>query len=548
MATHTAFRRQPVPQQVAQKLTAASIPAPTRGLTISENFAFMKPGGSLICDNWVPTMRGIKLRGGFIRWAELPETTPIFSGFEYSSANIQNMFAGNATKLYDVTTPIPILVKAGQNSGNYAAAQLANADGDHLVVVNDAGDPPLRFDGATWEVLDAGYTPPVDKPSKITGPPGSAVVAGANLVHVWKYRNRLFFIEVGSMNAWYLPLNSVGGLLAQIPLSGAASQGGKLMFGASWSLDAGDGIDDKCVFCTDQGELLIFTGSNPSDPNNWRQEGRFQIPPPMGMNAHVQLGGDLLIATLDGIMPISAAISKEAELLDFAAITINIRSMWRAEAIDKREWAWSMKRWDEYGGMFVTWPGGKPGNHRCAVVNTGTNAWCRFTGWDATCFMTQRGNMFFGTQTGVVMQADRGGYDDGAPYVATMVGGWGALQSQPSQLVWHQARATFSSGERDPFLPQLGSCVNFTIVLPPQPPAGTDPGGIDVWDQGLWDQALWDQASAGDPAVRNTGWVSIGATGFTHAPVIQVTVAQQAKPTVEMIAIDATFERIGVNV
>ena len=61
------------------------------------------------------------------------------------------------------------------------------------------------------------------------------------------------------------------------PLAGAATKGGKLLFGASWSIDAGDGIDDKCVFVTDLGELLIFTGSNPADAANWRQEGRYQI-------------------------------------------------------------------------------------------------------------------------------------------------------------------------------------------------------------------------------------------------------------------------------
>jgi hypothetical protein len=37
--------------------------------------------------------------------------------------------------------------------------------------------------------------------------------------------------------------------------------------------------------------------------------------------------------------------------------------------------------------------------------------------------------------------------------------------------------------------------------------------------------------------------VSIGMTGFSHAPIVQVTVAQQAKPEVELISIAATFER-----
>jgi len=43
-------------------------------------------------------------------------------------------------------------------------------------------------------------------------------------------------------------------------------------------------------------------------------------------------------------------------------------------------------------------------------------------------------------------------------------------------------------------------------------------------------------------------WVSIGMTGFSHAPVVQATIAQQAKPNVELIAISAVFERCGINV
>jgi len=554
MSAHLAFRRQPVPQQVAQKHTAATLPAPTRGLNTNDNLAFMKPGAAVVLDNWAPTTRGIKLRAGFIPWATLPGGTPVVSSFEYASAGVQRMFAATLDTLYEVTSPVAAVVKAGQLSGNYAASQMANAAGDWLIAVNDFGDPPLRFDGSLWEVMDAAYMPPAGKPSKITVDmikyPDANIENGSNLVYVWKYRNRFFFIEASSMNAWYLPINAVGGQLEMIPLSGAASKGGKLLFGAVWSLDAGDGTDDKCCFVTDLGEILVFTGSDPSNAASWRQEGRYQVPAPMGMNAHINIGGDLLIATIDGIIPTSAAISKDAGQLDLAAVTFNIRSMWRAEAIDKREWPWTMQRWDEYGGMFVTWPGGKPGQQRCAVVNTSTNAWCRFTGWDATCFMMMRGELFFGTQTGQIMQADRTGYDNGQPYVATMVGGWGALQSQPSQLVWHQARASFIAPTGQPFLPQLSAATDFVVVLPTPPLAGIDSGVSDLWDQGLWDDAKWDQeATAGTaPSIRNTGWVSVGRTGYSHAPILQVMVAQGARPVVELVSIDATFERLGVNV
>ena len=38
-----------------------------------------------------------------------------------------------------------------------------------------------------------------------------------------------------------------------------------------------DGTDDKCVFVTDQGEAIIFTGSDPSVATNGRQEGRYAV-------------------------------------------------------------------------------------------------------------------------------------------------------------------------------------------------------------------------------------------------------------------------------
>ena len=180
--------------------------------------------------------------------------------------------------------------------------------------------------------------------------------------------------------------------------------------------------------------------------------------------------------------------------------------------------------------------------------NTGTGAWCRFTNYDATCFLRMRGDFFFGTHDGLIMRAESGGYDDGIPYVATIVGGWSIFQQQASTSVWHQARASFHSSNAQPFIPQLSGCTDFIVTVPPPPLVGPDPGTADVWDQGKWDAAKWDQSSLVVPPVRNTRWVSIGRTGYSHAPVVQVTVGQHAKPEVELIAIDCTFERAGVNV
>jgi hypothetical protein len=74
----------------------------------------------------------------------------------------------------------------------------------------------------------------------------------------------------------------------------------------------------------------------------------------------------------------------------------------------------------------------------------------------------------------------------------------------------------------------------------PPPPVPTAPERVAY--------AQWDQHYASHGPVRNTMWVSIGVTGFSHAPIVQVMVAQNAKPNVDLIAISALFERAGMNV
>jgi len=551
MSIHAAFRRQPMPQG-AQQLQTITIPAPTRGIIQSENEAFMQPGGAIVHDNWAPTMRGVKLRGGYIRWCELPETTRIISGFDYVSANNQRMYVGNATKLYDVTSSTPVLVKSGQASGNYVSAQLFNQSGNWLLALNDAGDFVLRTkDGIVWTTLSGVIGNAADGLPNITYDPTklpTGVAQGTALAYVWTYRNRLYFIQQNSMNAWYLDINAVGGVLQPIYLSGASTKGGRLLFGATWSIDAGDGTDDKCVFVTDTGEVLVFTGSNPGDVANWRQEGRYHIGAPLGMNAHIVIGGDLFILTVDGVVPLSEVISKEGGKLEQALVSRTIKPLWRDEVAAKRAFPWTIKKWDEYGAVFIATPGGAtPAEQTCLLLNNVTGAWARYT-WNATCFIRLRTDMFFGTEQGIVMQADRSGYDDGQPYVATLVGGWELFQSGGSQVVWHQARAIFIAGPGEPFEPQLTATVDYGVVIPPPPPAGIDPGPGEGWDEGVWDDAVWDAAGLAPAEVRNTLWVSIGASGFAHAPIVQVTVAQVSRPRVELIAIATTQERGGVNV
>jgi hypothetical protein len=594
----------------------------------------MQPAASLVQDNWFSTENTMRLRGGSQTWCSLPETTPVKSLFSYVTGTAKKMFAANASKLYEVTsataTLIPGIIIA---DGHFSTAQLANAASYWLIACNDTGDYPLRYNGIQWSQLAAGnarwlnntayavgssvydpdlgthwrclvaHTSPasgnfaayrganpthwIDKASDdgqfITGPPGSPVEHGLSLTQVWKYRRRLFFIQGRSMDAWHLDIDAVGGLLKQIPLSGAFTKGGYLLFGCAWSVSAGDGIDDKCIFVTSEGEIAVFTGTNPTDAANWKQQGRYQISRPMGKNAWLNIGGDVLIITVDGIVPISQALVKDITALEFSALTRSIHPLWSEEVLDKNDLPWSMCKWDEFGGLFVTTPGGSVGDWRCFVANTVTGAWCRFTGWDALQFCSLSGNMFFGTQDGRIVQADVLGKDysstrpptpaqegTGAwplrPYTCVHVGGWETFGGPPFTFTLRQARCSFNTRASEPFIPFMTACIDYVIEVPPAPPAGPDFGPAEVWDEGLWGAgtvppptepppeanepgaARWDQPGSGVAPTRSTMWVSIGETGVVHAMIVQVSVFQQARPDVEMLGISMLAEKAGVAV
>ena len=64
--------------------------------------------------------------------------------------------------------------------------------------------------------------------------------------------------------------------------------------------------------------------------------GTYDIGQPLGPNAHFRAGGDVIIATLDGLVPLSAAKEKDPAALTLASITRTIEDEWRAQALARQ--------------------------------------------------------------------------------------------------------------------------------------------------------------------------------------------------------------------
>ena len=426
----------PAPRQ-ARPVT---FPAPVRGWVTNTNLSAPIDQAALVLDNWFPSQTGIKVRGGCAKYATLPSA--VTAMWIYESGSVEKLFAATETAIYNITTiaypalfsavssrsgalvlsrsgaqivanTAPVADVSGLNGGDWTFVQFETSGGDFLVGVNGT-DTPREYDGASWSTSTMHH----------------GGLTTSTLSHVWAFKERLFFIQNGTMNFWYLPAGVKTGSLTQFSLAGVFSKGGSLLFGATWSLDAGDGVDDLCVIVSTMGEVAVYKGDNPSNANSWSLVGRYEIAAPLGKHAIERAGGELLIATVEGILPISEAVSKDRAALSLSAISRAIEPDWTVAVKERSGLPWSMLKVPEKNLMFVGTPSPSASVEKsCYIVNLETGAWARYTGapWEIRAQAALLAVHYTGTGTGVIYQTDIGGSDDGVPYVARYAGHFSPL-------------------------------------------------------------------------------------------------------------------------
>ena len=503
--------------------------APTRGLVTNQNLSNAVKEAAFQLENWFPTERGIRLRGGAQLFATIAGA--VTAMFSYSSGGTGNLFAADADNIYDITAPgaadvVPTPDISGLSGGAWSTVQFETPGGDFLIAVNGA-DTPREFDGTSWSV------------STMTG----SGLTVSNLTQVWAFKERLYFIEDGSMKFWYLPTGAKTGSLTSYSLAGVFSKGGTLLFGATWSLDSGDGPDDLFVVVSTKGEVAVYQGSNPA--TDFQIVGVYQLGEPMGKNAHLKVAGDLLILTEEGIIPISAVLQKDPAALSLAAVTRRIEPTWKDEIRDRGSTIWSLVKWDLRNMLIVGCPApGASVAKRSLVANAETGAWTTFSGepWDVHAQAVHAGQHYTGAGDGKIYLTESTGSDAGAAYTCTYVGHFDHLGYVGPAKVVSLGRARFRATQD--FIPKLSVSADYTVTLPAAPNSIPD-SSEDAWDEGLWDAAIWD----GTGSWTVTGnWVGLAEEGAVISPQIQVTCGVTPKPDAELMSIDLMFELAGIVV
>ena len=417
------------------------------------------------------------------------------------------------TRVVGDTTSGYILV--GTITGTFQDNEIISGGGGSASV-NGVVGPPL-FNGITG-----------------TLPDGSPLETSM-FSYVWTYKNRLFFLQKDSMDAWYLPVDQIGGTAKLFPMGSEFSLGGKLLFGSTWSRDTGIGLKDTCIFVTDEGEISVYDGSDPDVALEWQKVGRYQMGKPRGPRSFFRAGGDLVVATDIGLVPMSQALQVDYSVLSAKAVSFPIETAWN-EAVSLRQSNWDCIVWPERQMVVICLPTVNEQTPEMWVVNARTGAWGRFTNWDGTCLEIFNGRLFFGSQEGKVVEAYVTGLDQGKTYTASWVPLFSDLGSPASIKTAKIARAV----TRGPHTidAQLSVQEDYIVTLPPAPPSTAIQGGSE-WGVGLWGQATWGGQS--DIKIQQS-WNSVGGRAYAFAPSLQVTSGSLVPLDTELIRLELVYE------
>lgn len=528
--TRTAFRKPAAASGPKPRIAKpASFPAPVGGWIRNTNLATpgarmpdgSKVNGAHVLENWFPTATGIRMRRGSLDFAIIGDgSLDTVSMFSYVNGNNAKLFAATDAALYDITGSGAVVgpTYPNLNSGSWSALQFATPGGVFLRIVNGV-DTPLVFDGAGWSTS-----------------PGIIGVDSRTLSYVWSHQRRIFFIKKDSLSAYYLPADSIGGTAVELPLGGVFSRGGSLLFGSSWSLESGaGGLSEQCVFVSTEGEAAIYQGTDPSVAANWSKVGVYRIGKPLGAKAHIRAGGDLVIATDIGFVPLSQAIQRDYSALSPSAVSYPIETAWNDAVATRSARPWSCEVWPTKQMVLVAPPTiDEP--PQMFAGNARTGAWAPYTGWNGTCLQLFGDRLFFGSTGGKIIEAEVTGSDNGIPYTSVCVAQFDPLKTPLNIKTSLTMRATIKAPSE--VLPRLSLQSDFTVKLPPAPaPAAISDAG--VWGGGVWDESLWETTE--EPNVYRQ-WQSVGGSGCSIAPGIQITSGSLAPADVELVQVEMTYD------
>lgn len=469
-----------------------SLPPPVGGWNVRDALANMEPTDAVTMTNWWPMPSDVMVRQGWTTQSSVGLTGQVETLMSYASPTGTKLLAAAGSVIYNVDSSTASALVTSQANARFQYVNFTPASGTPYIVACNGSNSVWNYDGSSW-----------------TNP---AIIgfSASNAIGVNVFKSRLWFVEANTMKAWYLNTGAIAGTANAVDLTQFTTMGGYLVAMGTWTLDAGQGVDDYAVFITSKGEVIVYQGTDPTSSSTWAMRGRWVIGAPIGRRCLQRYAGDLLAICVDGVVPLSKALIS-SRVQPRVALTDKIQGAMSTAAQNySGNFGWDLTFCPKNSMLVLNVPVEEGSNQQQYAMNTITGAWGNFQAVEANCWELHSEDIYFGGN-GVVGKFWSGFSDnDGVDNIqADALQAFNYFGKRGRLKHFKEARPIFASNgspsvqaviEVDYQTDNTVGALSFT------------PTSYGAWDAGLWDSAVW-----GGNLVILKNWQTMGAIGTAAA-------------------------------
>lgn len=474
---------------------SASLPAPVGGWNARDSVAAMAPTDAVQLVNWWPTAADVQQRAGCESWAT-GLGSQVESLLVYNGATTSKLFGAAGTNVYNCTSQGAVgAAESGFTITNdrLQATNITTAGGSFMLAVNGV-DKLIGYTGAAW-YQDG------DGTHDITG------VNTATCSQIMVAHNRVWLMQKNTLKAWYLPTSSIAGAATAVDMSSLATRGGYLMNMGTWTIDYGTGVTQMVVFLSSQGEMFLWQGADPASSATWSLVGVWQLGNAVSARGFQNVAGDLVMLTLDGLVPAAKAV-QSSRVDPRVAVSDKIRqAITEATSLYQGSFGWALCYVPKINMLILNVPVAV-GSQQQFVMNTQTGAWAKFTGWAANCWALFNDDAYYGGN-GTVYKAWQNNDDAGVNINSDAQQAFNYFGSRGTLKRFTGMRPILQTNGRAAIL--AGINVDFDTTAPQNTLATSSPS------YGVWGTSTWPFVWGGALTVQKA-WQGVTGIGYCAAP------------------------------
>jgi hypothetical protein len=494
---------------------AAAIDAPIDGWDAYSSLDAMPPSAAIVLDNWIPGAGSCSTRKGNILYCDLGTGLPVETIAGLQDAALSKLIAASDGGVWDITDGLaitPIAATGTYQNDRWQTENFRKATENGILIMCNGQDVAQIYNGASLTDISTAGT-------------DVALSLTADFIGCLSFKGRVYYWKDNDNAFYFTQAGSYQGVFKKFDL-GSFARGGKLVFAMSWTQqDAGLGSDDFLVFVLSTGEVLIYQGDDPESAGYFEQIGRYQTAEPLSIRGYCNYGSDAIIMTKDGYVALSTIV-QQGRVSDVSAFSRLIHN-----AINNRtkgsisSFGWDVVNYQKDGLMIFNVPVDYI-TYEQHVMNTVTQKWCRFKGWDTPCMKVHNEALYAGTLDGNVVSLLVSASDRGEPIQFTALTAFNYMgdpgtkkhltaaqvlstMARPGEIQI-QGYADYEVPDIVPILIPSSYVSSSWAINPPSPPSV---------EGSYWDQDYWSSEGA---YITTKGWQNVSAYGYAVALLIRM--------------------------